>query len=150
MRAVIQRVTSGKVDVDSKTVGSVGKGYVILLGVGPDDNDEDVSYISDKIASLRLFEDDNGKVNLSVKEIGGEILLIPQFTLYGDCRKGRRPSFSSAAPPELADRLYMKLAEKLRQDHNINVETGVFGDFMKVSIENNGPVTILLDSEKNF
>ncbi|MBZ4688026.1 MAG: D-aminoacyl-tRNA deacylase [Clostridia bacterium] len=150
MRAVVQRVTSGKVAVQGKTVGSIGTGLVVLLGVAPGDEEKDLKYIMDKVVNLRIFEDEDGKMNLSIKDISGEILVISQFTLYGDCRKGRRPSFSNAAAPEKANELYLKFISDLRDEHNLKVETGVFGEFMDVSIVNSGPVTMLLDSSKLF
>jgi D-tyrosyl-tRNA(Tyr) deacylase len=150
LRAVVQRVTSGKVAVQGKTVGSIGTGLVVLLGVAPGDEEKDLKYIMDKVVNLRIFEDEDGKMNLSIKDISGEILVISQFTLYGDCRKGRRPSFSNAAAPEKANELYLKFISDLRDEHNLKVETGVFGEFMDVSIVNSGPVTMLLDSSKLF
>lgn len=149
MRAVIQRVTSSSVEVCGEVVGRIGKGFTVLLGVREDDTPEDLKYMEEKIKGLRVFEDDHGKMNLSLDAVGGEILLISQFTLYGDARKGRRPSFTEAAKGEKAETLYEGLAEALRRS-GFRVETGKFGAEMKVSIDNDGPVTILLDSRRGF
>ncbi|MTI80099.1 MAG: D-tyrosyl-tRNA(Tyr) deacylase [Firmicutes bacterium] len=149
MRAVVQKVTSGSVEVEEQVVGEVHKGLVVLIGVGQDDTDEDVGYLAEKIARLRIFEDENGKLNLSVLDIGGEVLAVSQFTLYGDCRRGRRPSFSSAASPDKANKLYEQLVDKLR-DMGLRVSTGKFQTHMVVNIVNDGPVTLLLDSKKTF
>lgn len=147
MRAVLQRVSRAEVTVDGERVASIGRGYLVLLGVTHTDDESDARYIADKIASLRLFEDEAGKINLGITDIGGEVLLVSQFTLYADCRKGRRPSFTDAAPPEMADRLYQRVAEMLREA-GLPVQTGVFGAHMQVALVNDGPVTILLDSGK--
>jgi len=147
MRAVIQRVNSGSVTVEGNTVGSINKGFVVLLGVSEKDTSEDVLYMADKIANLRIFEDEDEKMNLSLLDVKGELLLVSQFTLYGDCRKGRRPNFMSAARPEKAQELYNELVEKFRE-MGIRTETGTFQAYMKVSIENDGPVTVIVDSEK--
>jgi D-tyrosyl-tRNA(Tyr) deacylase len=149
MRAVLQRVSRAEVTVDGKQVASIGRGYLVLLGVTHDDEESDARYIADKIASLRLFEDEAGKINLGITDVNGEVLMVSQFTLYADCRKGRRPSFTDAAPPETADRLYRRVAEMLREA-GLPVQTGVFGAHMLVSLVNDGPVTILLDSRKVF
>lgn len=149
MRAVIQRVTGGKVSVSAETVGQIGPGLVVFIGVGQDDTDVDAEYLANKIAGLRIFEDSAGKMNLSATETDGEILLVSQFTLYGDCRKGRRPGFSEAAVPEEANRLYERVAELLA-DLGLRVATGRFQAHMLVEIANDGPVTLLLDSRKNF
>jgi D-tyrosyl-tRNA(Tyr) deacylase len=146
MRAVIQRVSSGSVEMDKKVVGSIGRGLVILLGVGQDDSYEDVRYLADKICVLRVFEDENGKMNLSAQDVNAEILVISQFTLYADCRKGRRPSFTDAAEPRIASTLYETFVGYLRES-GFKVETGEFGAHMLVSINNDGPVTLMLDSE---
>jgi D-tyrosyl-tRNA(Tyr) deacylase len=130
-------------------VGSIGQGLLVFLGVGKNDGDEDISYIVDKLLHLRIFEDDQGKMNRSVLDIGGEILIVSQFTLFGDCRKGRRPSFADAAPPEQAEVLYEECIKRLRTA-GITVATGKFREMMKVFILNDGPVTILLDSKKLF
>lgn len=149
MRAVIQRVTRARVDVDGRTTGEIGEGLLVLLGVGDGDSEADAAYLADKAAGLRIFEDDAGKMNLSVIDIAGRVLVVSQFTLYGDMRKGRRPSFAAAAAPDLANRLYERFCEMLRSK-GLSVETGVFQATMEVSLLNHGPVTILLDSNKLF
>ncbi len=149
MRAVWQRVSEAEVIVNGDVVGSIGNGALVLLGVTVSDTDRDVRYIADKCANLRVFPDDSGKMNLSLRDIGGSILLVSQFTLYGDCRRGRRPSFTDAAPPEQARGLYLQVAESIRQ-MGITVETGVFQADMEVHLVNQGPVTLLLDSSKQF
>lgn len=147
MRAVVQRVTEGKVTVGSETVGAINQGLVVLLGVSKEDTVEDARYLADKITNLRIFEDDDGKLNLSVCDIKGGILAVSQFTLYGDCRKGRRPSFSQAASAEMAESLYNSFVDLLR-DYEITVSTGRFQTMMMVEIHNDGPVTMLLDSKR--
>ncbi|MGI6584461.1 MAG: D-tyrosyl-tRNA(Tyr) deacylase [Gracilibacteraceae bacterium] len=147
MRAVIQRVNSGSVVVEKKIVGSISKGFVVLLGVNEKDTEADVLYMVDKIVNLRIFEDDNEKMNLSLLDIEGELLVVSQFTLYGDCRKGRRPNFMSAARPEKAEELYNEFVKKCRE-MGVKTETGTFQAYMKVNIENDGPVTVIVDSEK--
>ena len=149
MRAVVQRVSSSRVTVDERVTGEVKKGLLVLLGVTHDDTSKDVDYMVDKVTNLRIFEDENGKMNLSLKDIEGEILAVSQFTLYGDARKGRRPSFSDAARPEIANPLYEEFVQKVK-DLNINVGTGKFGAHMMVDLTNDGPVTILLESRKEF
>ncbi len=149
MRAVVQRVSSSKVTVDEEVVGKVNKGLLVLLGVTHDDTSKDVDYMVDKVTNLRIFEDENDKMNLSLKDIDGEILAVSQFTLYGDCRRGRRPSFSNAARPDVANPLYEEFVQKVR-DLGINVGTGKFGAHMMVDLTNDGPVTILLESRKEF
>lgn len=149
MRAVIQRVLSSQVIVQGETVGQIGKGFNVLVGISVEDTTEDVKYIFEKVKGLRVFEDEEGKMNLSLAEVQGEILLISQFTLYGDARKGRRPSFIHAAKGDQAEALYEELAAKLRAE-GLPVAKGIFGADMKVHIENDGPVTILLDSKKTF
>ncbi|HEX3031029.1 MAG TPA: D-aminoacyl-tRNA deacylase [Bacillota bacterium] len=149
MRAVVQRVSRGKVTVADEVVGAIGPGLLVLVGVGTEDTEADVRYMGDKLIGLRIFEDNEGKMNLSVSETGGEILLISQFTLYGDCRKGRRPGFSDAAPPDAANRLYLGLVEYLRTK-GLVVATGRFQADMAVELVNDGPVTLLLDSRKSF
>ena len=149
MRAVIQRVSQASVVVARETVGAIGQGLMVLLGVAQGDTSKDVVYLADKTAGLRIFEDDDGKMNRSVKDIDGGILVVSQFTLLGDCRKGRRPGFSDAAPPELADTLYEEYVDALRS-HGIIIATGVFRADMQVALVNDGPVTIMLDSRKQF
>ena len=146
MRALIQRVSSSKVVVSGKVVGSIGRGFNVLIGIAKDDTLEDVLYIKDKILNLRIFEDENEKMNLSLKDIKGEILAISQFTLYGDCRKGRRPNFMNAMAGEDAKKLYDELVLELKKS-NLKVETGIFGADMKVDIQNDGPVTIIMESK---
>src|SRR5437667_1927637 len=145
MRAVIQRVKQASVVVDSQIVGQISVGLLVLVGAGRDDTEEDVRYIATKIAGMRIFSDAQGKFNLALADVGGAILLVSQFTLYADTRKGRRPSFIDAAPPELAEALVNRCAQLLR-DMGIHVETGRFGAHMDVSLLNDGPVTIWLDS----
>ena len=149
MRAVIQKVTSSMVMVDGKIIGQIGLGFTVFLGVCIDDEENDVSYMVQKISGLRIFEDEEGKMNLSLDEVDGKVLLISQFTLYGDARKGKRPSFTQAAPSEKGERLYESLVNGLREKGLI-VEKGKFGAHMEVSIVNDGPVTIILDSKKQF
>ena len=149
MRAVVERVSRAEVRVDGAAVGAIGKGLLVLLGVGQDDSDADASYLADKTAGLRIFQDDEGKMNRSVEDIGGSVLVVSQFTLFGDCRKGRRPSFAAAAPSGEADALYQHYVSLLRE-RGLTVETGVFQAMMKVDSVNDGPVTILLDSKKVF
>ncbi|HYP40671.1 MAG TPA: D-aminoacyl-tRNA deacylase [Chloroflexia bacterium] len=145
MRAVVQRVTHASVEVEGETVGSIGPGFLVLLGAGHNDTEEDVRYIARKIAEMRIFQDAQGKTNLSLADVGGAILLVSQFTLYADTRKGRRPSFTDAAPPDLANALVDRCAQLFREA-GIHVETGRFGAHMHVSLLNDGPVTILLDT----
>jgi len=149
MRAVIQRVKSAVVTVNDEVVGRIGPGLLVLAGVGKDDGQSDVDYIAQKIATLRLFSHNGRLLDLNVGEIGGGVLVVSQFTIFGDCRKGRRPSFDQAAPPELAESLYEALVAAL-QKHGLPVETGVFRAMMEVSLVNDGPVTVLLDSRKVF
>ncbi|MBM7559658.1 D-aminoacyl-tRNA deacylase [Marinitoga litoralis] len=150
MRAVVQRVLESHVDVEDKTVGKIGKGILVLLGVGQNDTEKDIEWLADKIMNLRIFEDSEDKMNLSLLDIKGEILVISQFTLYGDCRKGRRPSYSTAANPEKGNEYYEKFIDYIERKYNIKVEKGVFQADMKVHLINDGPVTLLLDSEKTF
>jgi len=149
MRAVLQRVTQADVRVDGEETGAIDQGILVLLGVAREDGLADVDYLVDKVANLRIFEDDAGKMNLSLEQIQGKVLAVSQFTLLADCRKGRRPGFSSAAPPDEADALYREFVARLRQ-RGIEVECGVFQADMKVSLINDGPVTLLLDSRKEF
>lgn len=149
MRAVVQRVKSSSVVVEGKTVGSIATGLNILLGISKDDNIEDIKYLKEKIINLRIFEDNEGKMNRSLLEVGGELLIVSQFTLYGDCRKGRRPNFMEALSGEEANKLYEEFVLQCR-NLGIKVETGIFGADMKVFIENDGPVTLLVDSKKVF
>lgn len=149
MRAVVQRVSSSKVTVDDRITGEISKGLLVLLGVTHEDTSKDVDYMIDKILNLRIFEDENEKMNLSLKDIGGELLVVSQFTLYGDCRKGKRPSFSNAARPDLATKLYEEFIEKAKSQ-DVVVGTGEFGAHMMVDLTNDGPVTILLESNKSF
>ena len=136
-------------EVDGETVGRIGEGVLVLLGAGKDDSEVDVEYLADKILGLRIFEDPEGKMNLSVTDTGGSVLVVSQFTLYGDCRKGRRPSFDKAAPPETAERLYELFVNELRE-RGANFETGRFRAMMDVHLVNWGPVTLLLDSKREF
>ena len=149
MRCVIQRVSRASVTVDGRVTGEVGRGYVALLGVEDGDSEKDMRYCADKVAGLRIFEDEVGKMNLSITDVGGAVLAVSQFTLCGDARHGRRPSFSGAARPEAAAALYEGFVQALR-DAGIEVQTGVFQAHMDVELVNDGPVTILLDSKKGF
>ncbi|ACD53326.1 D-tyrosyl-tRNA(Tyr) deacylase [Clostridium botulinum] len=149
MRAVVQRVTSSSVKVEDNIVGSIGKGLNVLIGISKSDTLEDLKYIRDKVINLRIFQDEKEKMNLSLLDIKGELLVISQFTLYGDCRKGRRPNFMDAKGGEEAKELYEEFLSLLKES-NLKVETGEFGADMKVEINNDGPVTIILDSSKNF
>jgi D-aminoacyl-tRNA deacylase len=149
MRVVVQRVNSSKVTVEDKIIGSIGKGLNLLIGISKEDTEEDLLYLKDKIVNLRIFEDENDKMNLSLLDVKGEILAISQFTLYGDCRKGRRPNFMEAEGGERAKALYERFVELLRET-SLKVETGEFGAHMIVDIQNDGPVTLILDSKKKF
>lgn len=148
MKAVIQRVTKGIVTVNNEVAGKVGKGFVVFLGVGHHDDEEDARYIAKKIVGMRIFEDEQGKMNLSLNQVNGGVLVISQFTLYGDTRKGNRPSFVDAAPPEQANRLY-EYCISLIKDSDIPTESGVFQAEMLVEIHNDGPVTLVIDSKKD-
>ena len=149
MRAVVQRVTSARVTVDGRTSGEIGRGLVALIGVAHDDGPADVRYLAEKIRELRVFDDEAGKMNLALAEVGGAVLAVSQFTLQGDCRKGRRPSWDAAAPAPLARALYEEVVAQLR-DGGVPVETGVFQARMQVELTNDGPVTLLLDSRRQF
>ena len=149
MRILIQRVTKGSVSIDGELVGQTGPGLVVLVGVTHTDTEADAEYLANKCVNLRIFTDENGKMNRSLLDLGGSVLAISQFTLYGDCVKGRRPGFDLAARPELAEGLYEKFVELLRAA-GVHVETGRFGAHMDVELVNDGPVTILIDSRKVF
>lgn len=149
MRAVIQKVNFSSVEVDGKVVGKIEKGFNVLLGITKEDSEEDIKYLRDKIVNLRIFEDETGKMNKSLRDVNGELLVISQFTLYGDCRRGRRPNFMNALNGEEAEKLYNEFVMQCKEEID-KVETGVFGAYMKVSIENDGPVTIIIDSKKVF
>ena len=149
MRAVIQRVSQAEVREDDRVLGRIGNGLAVLLGVGIDDGEADVDYLLNKIISLRIFEDPAGKMNLSLQEVGGQLLIVPQFTLYADCRRGRRPSFDGAAPPEIAIDLCQKFFSKAKET-GMYVATGRFQATMDVHLVNSGPVTILLDTKRVF
>lgn len=149
MRAVVQRVSRAKVTVGGSVTGEIGLGLLVLLGFGHDDTDGDATYVADKLFGLRIFEDQDGKMNRSVADVGGSMLAVSQFTLYGDVRKGKRPSFDAAAPPEPARRLYDFFVERIRAT-GLRCETGRFQEMMQVELVNEGPVTILLDSKKQF
>lgn len=149
MRAVIQRVSEAKVEIDGKINGEIGKGFLVLIAVHNDDEISDIDYMVNKISKLRVFEDDEGKMNLSLTDIGGELLIVSQFTLYGDSRKGNRPSFIHSAKPPKSVEYYEEFLKKMRET-GLKVETGEFGADMKVSLINDGPVTIQLDSSKMY
>ena len=147
MRAILTRVTSASVTIDGEVVGKIGKGFLILLGVGPEDTDKECRFLAEKALGLRVFEDENGKMNLGLDQVGGEVLVVSQFTLYGNCRKGRRPSFTGAAGPELGNELYEKFLEHCR-DLGYPPQHGQFGADMKVASVNDGPVTLILDTDQ--
>ncbi len=149
MRAVVQKTLSSSVTSEGVETGRIGQGLTVLLGVAADDDEKDVQYMADKIAHMRIFEDEAGKLNLSLLDVQGQLLVVSQFTLYGDIRHGRRPSFTQAAPPELAEKLYTKFVEAMRA-LGIHTETGRFRTEMVVTLANHGPVTILVDSKKVF
>ena len=147
MRIVLQRVKSASVSIEGSVVGEINQGFLLLVGVGPEDSSDDASYLARKIAGMRIFSDENGKMNLSIDQIGGKILSVSQFTLFADTKKGNRPSFTGAASPDLATKLYEEFNELLRTEYGLTVETGEFGADMQVSLVNDGPVTIILDTK---
>jgi len=147
MRAVLTRVKSASVRIDGQVVGKIGKGFLILLGVGPDDTEKECRYLAEKALGLRVFEDENGKMNLGLSDVGGQVLVVSQFTLYGNCRKGRRPSFTEAAGPELGNKLYEQFLADCAQ-LGYTPEHGQFGADMQVESVNDGPVTLILDTEQ--
>jgi len=149
MRAVVQRVSQSSVSVEGVEKGRIARGFMVLVGVGAEDAASDAEYLADKVTKLRVFEDEAGKMNLSLLDVGGEVLAISQFTLFGDARKGNRPGFTSAAPPDKAEALYRKFVDVLKS-RGLKVEEGIFRAHMKVNLVNDGPVTILLDSKKLF
>lgn len=149
MRAVVQRVKNSEVKVDDNIIGSIKSGLLVFLGIGNNDGMDDIDYLIDKIINLRVFEDQEGKMNLSALDLDKDIMVVSQFTLYGDCRKGRRPSFFDAAPPDKAERLYDVFVNKINK-FDLNVETGEFQAMMDIDLINDGPVTLLLDSNKDF
>lgn len=149
MRAVIQRTTRASVTVNGTTTGSIGPGLVVLLGIHPGDGPAEIQWMAEKIINLRIFEDDDGKMNRSLADTGGEMLIVSQFTLYGDCRKGRRPGYSAAAPPDIAEPLYRSFVEQVSR-RGIRTATGMFQAAMQLELVNDGPVTLLLDSDKAF
>jgi D-tyrosyl-tRNA(Tyr) deacylase len=149
MRAVVQRVSRAQVHIDSEVTGSISKGLVVFVGIRAEDNSNDLQWLAEKIVNLRIFEDEFGKMNRSLADIEGEMLIISQFTLYGDCRKGRRPGFSAAAPPEIAEPYYQHFVREVKAK-GIQVATGTFQADMQVELLNDGPVTLLLDSEKKI
>ncbi len=149
MRIIVQRVKEASVRVDDRVVGSIDKGLLVFLGVGALDDEKDLDYMFNKVLGLRIFQDEDDKMNLSLEDIDGELLVVSQFTLYGDVRKGRRPSFTDSASPEMGEEFYEKFTEKCRES-GVKVETGIFGADMKVDLTNDGPVTIMLDSKKTF
>ena len=149
MRFVCQRVLNAKVEVGGQSVGRIDKGLLVYLSVGKDDTPKDAEFIAEKLVNLRIFPDDAGKMNLSILDVGGAILLVSNFTLHGDCRKGRRPGFDAAAPPRLAEQLYEKVAG-LIAEQGVHVEKGLFGEYMHVTSTNDGPINFLLDSSRLF
>jgi len=150
MRAVVQRVKRAEVRVNGSVTGRIEKGILVFLGVGEEDEDRDLEYMAEKVANLRIFEDEEGKMNLSVLDVNGQALVVSQFTLYGDCRKGRRPSYSTAARPEKARSMYEDFMDILRREYGLHVEAGIFQAEMEVDLINDGPVTLLIDSRKTF
>ena len=149
MRAVIQRVLNASVAINGRTVGEIGHGMLVLLGVGKDDTEADIEKLASKLVKLRMFEDENGKINKSVTDVHGSMLIVSQFTLYWNCRKGNRPSFENAMPPKEAEEMYLKFVERMKETE-IPCATGEFGADMKVSLTNDGPVTVWLDTKENL
>lgn len=151
MRAIVQRVKNSRVEVENKIIGSIDKGFNVLIGISNEDTKEDIDYIVRKVTGMRVFEDENGKMNFSLQDVGGSVLLISQFTLYGDCRKGKRPDFMKAQKGETAIKLYNELINAFKNElGEEKVQTGEFGADMQVFIQNDGPVTLLLESKKDF
>lgn len=148
MRAVVQRVSQARVSVDGEVVAEIGRGVLVLLGVSQDDDEQAAEYLAGKVADLRIFEDNQGKMNLSVRDVAGEALIVPNFTLYGDCSKGRRPSFARAAPPEHAEALFERFSELLGR-RNVPTARGVFGAQMQVMLVNDGPVTLIINTRRD-
>lgn len=149
MRAIVQRVEEAAVEVEGETIGEIGQGLLVFVGVGEEDNENDIAYLADKIVHARIFPNDEGKMDLSARELDLDILIVPQFTLYGDCRTGKRPDFTRAASPHKAKDLYQRFVAGIRE-YPLNVETGEFGTMMEVKLVNDGPVTLMLDSNKEF
>ncbi len=149
MRAIVQRVSEARVKVEDSVIGEINKGLLVLLGVGHDDDTKDLEYIKSKVLGLRIFEDENNKMNLSLLDIEGELLVVSQFTLYGDVRKGKRPNFMNASSPDIAEGMYLNFVKECKKEI-VNVQTGKFGEHMDVQLVNDGPVTIMLDSKKIF
>ena len=146
MKVVVQRVKKAKVEVENKIIGKIDQGFLVLVGVTHTDTKKDVDYLAKKVCNLRVFEDENGKMNLSLKDVKGKLLIVSQFTLYGNCKEGNRPSFTQVAKPDIAENLYEYFCKKCEEEYNINVEKGIFGADMQVSLINDGPVTIIIDS----
>ncbi len=146
MKVVLQRCLESSVSIDGRVVGSIGQGLMLLVGIGPDDTEKDIAWMCNKVANLRIFEDQEGKMNRSLLEVGGDALVVSQFTLYGDCRKGRRPSFAGAGHPSMAEPLVERFVEVLREQGVERVDTGRFGADMKVALVNDGPVTLIIES----
>ena len=147
MKIVVQRVKNAQVDVEGKTVGKIDKGFLVLLGVTHEDTEEQADYLAKKLCNLRVFTDENDKMNLSLKDINGKLLIVSQFTLYADCTSGNRPSFTNAAKPDKAEKLYEYFCKQCEEKYNIEVEKGIFGADMKVSLLNDGPVTIIIEKD---
>jgi D-tyrosyl-tRNA(Tyr) deacylase len=149
MRAIVQRVKNAQVSVDGKITGQISAGLLVYLGVGKDDNESDAEFIADKIVNLRIFADSNDKMNLSIKDTAGQVLVVSNFTLFGDCRKGRRPGFDLAAEPAIAEKFYEKVVELIGAE-GINVQKGIFAAYMDVTASNDGPINFLIDSKRQF